>query len=95
MSTMNREMASVARQEPEILRSVANARIDWVLNHPHMSDWLKAALRSARELDPVAVQNDIEMLRNLFALRATAEVDLMLSRTAPPEADVAANLMPE
>lgn len=91
MSTTNREMASVARQEPEVLRSVANARIDWVLNHPHMSDWLKAALRSARDLDPIAVQNDIEMLRNLFALRTSAEVELMLSRATPGDVDVAAS----
>ncbi|MBP2277654.1 MULTISPECIES: hypothetical protein [Sphingomonas] len=82
-----------ARQEPEILRSRANARIAWVLNHPHMSDWLKAALRSAQALDPIAIQNDIEILRHLITLRVNAEVELALSRSSTgecpmsPEAD--------
>lgn len=67
------------RYEPEILRNLAKARIAWVLDHPDMSDWLKQALRSAMLLDPVAVQNDIEMLRHLMALRASAEVEIAVS----------------
>ena len=85
---MSPPVTPFARPEPEFLRSLANARINWVLNHPHMSDWLKAALRSATELDPVAVQNDIEMLRHLFALRASAEVALTLSRTSIGGTDI-------
>jgi len=73
------QVTPFARQEPEILRSLANARIEWVLNHPHMSDWLKAALRSAQGLDPTAIQNDIEMLRHLITLRANAEVEIRLN----------------
>lgn len=76
---MRSEVTPFARQEPEILRSLANARIEWVLNHPHMSDWLKAALRSAQGLDPTSIQNDIEMLRHLITLRANAEVEIAMS----------------
>lgn len=76
-----------ARPEPEVLRSLANARTDWVLDHPQMSDWVKTALRSAQGLDPVAIQNDIELLRHLFALRADAAVELGLSQAAIATAD--------
>lgn len=37
-------------------------RIDWVLSHPGISTWVKTALRAARERDPIAVLNDLEML---------------------------------
>ena len=86
---MNQQVTRFARQEPEILRSLANARIEWVLNHPHMSDWLKAALRSANGLDPVAIQNDIEMLKHLITLRANAEVEIVLSIATTSDEHVA------
>ena len=31
-------------QDPETMLAAADARIAWVLQHPHMSDWLKEAL---------------------------------------------------
>lgn len=76
---MNSKATRVARQEPETQRSLANARTEWVLNHPHMSDWLKSALRSANGLDPVNIQNDIEVLRHIITLRANAEVEITLN----------------
>jgi len=78
---MTSDLPPFFRQEPEILRSIANARIDWVLANPHMSAWLKAALISAEGLDPVAIQNDIEMLRHLIAMRANAEIEIALGRS--------------
>ena len=70
------------RQEPEVARAVADARIAWVLEHPHMSDWLKQALRTAACRDPTELQNDVEMLRHIVALCARAEVDCVLSQAS-------------
>ena len=54
------------RQEPEFQLATAGSRIAWVLDYPHMSEWLKQALRAANGLDLMAMQNDIEMLRHLI-----------------------------
>ena len=88
VQSMSRQVTPFARQEPEILRSLANARIEWVLNHPHMIDWLKAALRSAKGLDPVAILNDIEMLRHLITLRANAEIEIAVGQAQSSEGDM-------
>ena len=66
-------------QEPETRLAVADHRIEWVLRHPHFSDWLKEALRSARGRDPIEAQNDVEMLRHLMVPHATAQIELSLS----------------
>ena len=71
---MPSKIAPVVRPEPEIGLAIAKARIAWALDHPGISDWLKAALRTANDLDPVAVENDVEMLRFLITGRATAEI---------------------
>ncbi len=39
-----------------------DTHIAWLLEHPGISDWLKAALRSARECDPIALNNDLQLL---------------------------------
>ncbi|CAM3272570.1 hypothetical protein SPAN111604_14250 [Sphingomonas antarctica] len=67
------------RQEPEIALAVADARIQWVLDHPHISDWLKHALRTAHGLDPIALQNDVEMLKHLIMQRSQARLGIALS----------------
>ncbi|GHH25177.1 hypothetical protein GCM10008023_38160 [Sphingomonas glacialis] len=67
------------RREPEIMLAVADARIAWVLEHPHMSDWLKQALRTADGLDPIGLQNDIEMLRHLIVPRAQAQIEITMT----------------
>lgn len=41
-------------------------RIAWVLAHPQMNPWLKAALRGATQCHPVEVQNDLEILNLLL-----------------------------
>lgn len=76
---MKSEVLPFVRQEPETALAIANARIDWALKHPHLSDWLKEALRSATGLDPIAIQNDVEMLRHLISLRATAEIEITMN----------------
>lgn len=67
------------RQEPEIALVVADARIRWVMDHPHMSSWLKHALRKAEGLDPIALQNDVEMLKHLFMQRSQAQLEIAMS----------------
>jgi hypothetical protein len=40
----------------------ANKRIQFVLDHPGLSPWLKEAVSSALERDPVEVLNDLEII---------------------------------
>lgn len=54
-------------------------RIDWVLSHPGMSDWLKQALRGGRERNPVDLLNDLEMLDHLLKRRAEAQINQSFS----------------
>ena len=57
----------------------AEIRIAWVLHHPDMSDWLKQALRTAAHVDPVGLQNDVELLRHLVTPKAQAQIEMALS----------------
>lgn len=56
--------------------AIADARIAWVLEHPHMSEWLKQALRAADGLDPIELQNDVEMLRHLIVPKSQAQIEI-------------------
>lgn len=58
----------------------ADERIDWVLSHPGMSDWLKQALRATRDRDPVDVLNELEMLCHLLKPRPEAQIAQSLSK---------------
>lgn len=57
--------------------NVSEQRIAWTINHPDMSGWLKEALRTALEQDPVAVLNDLEILKDLINLWTDAQIELM------------------
>jgi len=50
------------------------ASIDFVLNHPDMSCWLKKALATAVDRDPSAVLNDLEVLNVVFRAKAAVQV---------------------
>lgn len=52
----------------------ADARIDWVLAHPGMSDWLKNSLGQARGRNPVEMLNDLALLDYLIRNRAEAQI---------------------
>lgn len=52
--------------DPAIAMQTNDERIAWVLAHPQMSPWLKAALRSATQCHPVEVQNHLEILNLLL-----------------------------
>lgn len=71
-------------QEPELMLAVTDARIAWVLQHPHMSDWLKEALRTADGLDPIALQNDVEMLKNLIMPWSQTLVEIAMKPVPVP-----------
>ena len=79
-----KERVRELRQEPEIMLAVADARIAWVLAHPHVSDWLKQALRTADGLDPIGLQNDVEMLQHLIMPRSQARIEIAMSRARLP-----------
>lgn len=67
------------REKPEIMLAMAEARIAWVLDHPQMSEWLKETLRWSEGLDPIALQNDLEMLRHLITPRAQAQIEVTMT----------------
>lgn len=54
--------------------TVGEPQISLILQHPHMSDWLKQALRDALPRDPDEVLSDLEILD--LVLRARAKRDL-------------------
>lgn len=70
------------KPEPEIMLAVAEARIAWVLDHPHMSDWLKQGLRMAAGCDPIALQNDIEILKSLLMSHAQVRIEIAVRAAA-------------
>ncbi|MET3712734.1 hypothetical protein ABIC65_003452 [Sphingomonas trueperi] len=63
--------------EPEVEIAAIDRRIAWVLAHPGTSPWLQAALVE----DPLAIANDVEMLRHLLLPRSTAYA--ILAAAAP------------
>lgn len=52
----------------------AERRIEWVLAHPGMSPWVKDALQTALDRDPIDILNELEMLRVLLTPRTDAMV---------------------
>lgn len=46
--------------------------INNILNDPLASNWIKDALRSALDRDPIDAANDAELLASLLASRAAA-----------------------
>ncbi|WP_404371532.1 hypothetical protein AB5I39_04155 [Sphingomonas sp. MMS24-J45] len=71
---------STLRAEPELMLALTQARITWVLDHPHTSGWVKDALRGAEGIDPVTLQNDVEMIRHLLLPRCQAQIDLAMGK---------------
>lgn len=69
-------LPSPALPEPEVEIAAIGRRIAWVLAHPGTSPWLRAALEAALAQDPVAVANDVELLRHLLLPRSTAHAVL-------------------
>jgi hypothetical protein len=65
--------------EPEVEIAAIERRIAWVLAHPDTSPWLRAALQRALAEEPVAIVNDVEMLRHLLLPRGTAHAVLAAS----------------
>ncbi|RSV40668.1 hypothetical protein CA234_11205 [Sphingomonas sp. ABOLE] len=65
--------------EPEVEIAAIDRRIAWVLSHPGTSAWLRTALQAALAEEPVAVVNDVEMLRHLLLPRGTAHAVLAAS----------------
>ncbi len=56
-------MSEVAPQPPEQIEAEdVMTYVRFVLSHPGMSRWLKDALASAMERDPISVLNDLELL---------------------------------
>lgn len=52
----------------------AERRIEWVLAHPGMSEWLKNTLRTAHDQDPVNLLNDLEILCLLLRSKSQAVI---------------------
>lgn len=61
----------------------AEARIEWALNHPHVSAWLKQTLRAAKDQDPVTLLNELAMLDALLQPRCHALIALATTDQGP------------
>ncbi len=70
------------KHEPETVIAITNARIRHLLDSPHVSDWLKAALRAADGHDPITLRNEIEILRHLIAPMARTDADVAMTPIA-------------
>lgn len=55
-----------------------DASITWLLDHARVSDWLKAALRSGRDFDPMVLQSDLQLLSFVLGRRIEAQIDAAL-----------------
>ena len=55
-----------------------DVHITWLLEHPGVSDWLKAALRSGRECDPMALHSDLQLLSFVLGRRIEAQIKAAL-----------------
>ncbi len=63
-------------EDPEVTLREAEERIAWVLDNPDMSPWLKAALAACRDRDPIALLNELEILRTILEPQAYARLRL-------------------
>lgn len=75
------------QKTPAARLSVADERIDWVMSHPGMSEWLKSALRSSRSRNPVDTLNDLEIMAALLRERSQALIDQRLTGAAETVTD--------
>ncbi|GAB4152071.1 MAG: hypothetical protein Tsb0016_24430 [Sphingomonadales bacterium] len=66
----------------------AEARMEWALNHPHVSAWLKQALRAAKDQDPVTLLNELAMLDALLQPRCHALIELSTTTQGPNEPSI-------
>lgn len=71
----------IADERIKEILDTADAHIEWVLANRQTSDWLKQALVSALDREPVAVLNDLEMLRVLLGRRCRCLIELSIDPT--------------
>jgi len=74
----------IASSSPADAVSEAERQIAWVLAHPGMSDWLKDALKSAADRDPVHLLSDLEILGLLLRTKSQAIIDEQLRQSSSP-----------
>ncbi len=53
---------------------IVDEQISYALSHPGISAWLKHALRSALDRDPIAVLNDLEILSLMLRKRSAQRI---------------------
>lgn len=63
-------------------------QLSWVLENPAMSEWLKSALKSALDEDPISLVNDLEILTHLLGMRAKALAQNAFERPVHPGPDL-------
>lgn len=82
-------VAALAAQETDSIDPSGGRTptVDEVRDDPAASRWLKTALQTALERDPVDAANEAEVLARVLAVHA--EGVLAKARTQPPPADVA------
>ena len=63
--------------DPRTTLRETEQRINWVLENPKMSDWLKTALKTCQDRDPVALLNDLEILQTILQPHAYAKLSIL------------------
>ncbi|QPC95913.1 hypothetical protein [Mesorhizobium sp. INR15] len=67
-----------AAQPPDDTLPKIEKHIAWVLAHPGMSAWLKDALRTSADRDPVDLLGDLAMLSLLLKAKSHAAINQQL-----------------
>lgn len=67
------------KHEPETVIAITNARIRHLLESPNVSDWLKTALRAADGHDPITLQNEIEILRQVIGPISHTDLEVAMT----------------
>ena len=52
----------------QVLAAQTDQQIAWALAHPGTSEWLKQSLEAALDCDPVALLNELEILKRLLRI---------------------------
>ncbi len=73
MNESSLSSAELSNRNTEVERAIQH--VDWILEHPAFSDWIKHALRTAIERDPVSVANDVELLKHVLHAWTSAQLD--------------------
>ncbi len=66
----------------------ADRNIEWIIDHPGTSDWVRQSLKAARGSDPGEVLVGIELLAHLLKPRAESQIRQAITKANRGAADI-------